>query len=399
MDATKISATDLNLSLVAGNIVSNAVEATRHLFCPFCADSHLFEFTLKEHLKQRHADQLQKHYKNTTIFCDTFTPDKTELRFIRDNLNDVCKFCGAIFLYADLLPKHIANYHGQMCLKLWQEQQQINEPVTSVDSMKLTTKIDPTILYALCSPGLSEIFDKISTRDTNSNSDVHTDKTPLKSILKKSITKSANRIICSPSSTSIRRTKNTTLVRRSSSVRRELRFDFVNENQSPENEEIISIKSQPRNNNSNGNRCKGTKSKRSGGCVKNFLLGRCITTRNKSPRRFITSTPINFLDNSDSMHLMVGNDAKQNKSWRGTIQRQRNKPLFALLERFQCAHCKRAWDNNADLLTHLDEKHKNIRKWFQADYRCGTCSATFYSNRFLVRHCHVHHTPVKRGNI
>lgn len=66
------------------------------------------------------------------------------------------------------------------------------------------------------------------------------EKTPLKGILKTSKTRSsASRIICSPSSVGIRRTINTTLVRRSSNARRELRFDFPDEDK-PKNNSIPS---------------------------------------------------------------------------------------------------------------------------------------------------------------
>lgn len=384
MSDSKSSPSELNLSLVAGNIASNAAQAVRRLFCPFCGESSLIEYTLKAHLKEMHPEQLQKYTSKSsaTIFNDANEMSVIELLEGDFDKNNACKFCGALFLHTHLLTKHIADHHGTMCLKLWQQQQQCDQNKESVKSPT------PTIFYAHCSPGLSEIFDKISTND-----DIEGIRSPLKSILKKSNTKSAaHRIICSPSSAGIRRTKNTTLVRRSSSARRELRFDFADENKALADCVMPSLKISREQ--------LQTKKRRRHGCLMSGLLfGHCMSSRKKkSSQRIITSTPNNFLSDYDAtINLMDDNDVSD-KNWRAMIRggSQRSKPLFSLLERFQCAHCKSAWENNADLLTHLNEKHRNVRRWFQADYRCGTCAATFYSNRFLVRHCHAHHTPVKR---
>lgn len=385
MSEPKSSPDDLNLSLVAGNIVSNAVQAIRYLFCPYCGESSLFEHTLKAHLKAKHPEQLQKYTKLTAMDLtetnDVSITDLIDEDFDKQNL---CAFCGAMFLHAELVPKHIADYHGAMCLNVWQQQQQVQQQSERTkDAMKL---LEPTILYAQCSPGLSELFDKFSTTDIDGG------KSPLKSILKKSNTKSAaHRIICSPSSAGIRRTKNTTLVRRSSSARRELRFDFDDENQPLADCVMPQLKV-------SRDQLQTKKRRRRGCLMSGLLFGRCMSSQEKkSPRRILTSTPNNFLGECNANTSLVDGVDANDKNWRDIIRgSQRNKPLFSLLERFQCAHCKSAWENNADLLTHLNEKHKNVRRWFQADYRCGTCSAKFYSNRFLVRHCHAHHTPVKR---
>lgn len=376
---------DFDLSLVAGNIVSNAVHAVRQLFCPFCGECSLYEHTLKAHLKATHPEQLQKYKKSTAPNnhdVDSAPPmGSTVDDFDRNNS---CIFCGAIFMYADLLPKHITDHHNANAWPQPQQQQQ-HQSEQNKDSTKL---MDPTILYAHCSPGLIHLFDQISTID-----DIDGTKSPLKSILKKSNTKSAaHRIICSPSSAGIRRAKNTTLVRRSSSARRELRFDFSDENEPLADCAMPPVKI-------SRDRLQTKKRHRHGCLMGGLLFGRCVSSRKKkSPRRIVTSTPNHFLDECDAKtDLMHGIDAID-KNWRAISHgSQRHKPLFSLLERFQCAHCKCAWENNADLLTHLNEKHKNVRRWFQADYRCGTCAATFYSNRFLVRHCHSHHTPVKRS--
>lgn len=400
MSQIKISQADLNISVIAGNIVSSAVQATRHLFCPFCADCFLFEFTLKNHLKKEHSRLLQKHCKT---FCfESATDSANSLPTIEHQFDKVCSFCGAIFLYNGLLPKHIINYHGALCFTVWEQQQQkdtiklLPGEKLSIDNYIDSASKEPTILYAECSPGISDIFDKISTDDHDSI-DLTIDRTPLKGILKKSAMKSA-RIICSPSSSCIRRTKNTTLVRSSSSARRMLQFDISGSPSPKKNESLI--KTKPKNNN-NENENFENNHKSVGRTIRKILFGRCASNlrRKKSPRKkIITSTPINFLDEQDYSQECNAYIKISNRNWKSTLQKQKNRPLFSLLERFQCAHCKQSWENNADLLTHLNEKHKHVRRWFQADYRCGMCSAKFFSNRFLVRHCHLHHTPVQRRN-
>lgn len=259
-------------------------------------------------------------------------------------------------------------------------------------------------MYARCSPGLSDLFDKFSTKETVSETpSLQRTSTPLKSILKKSTNKSAMKIICSPSSAGIRRAKNTTLVRRSSSVRRELRFDFNDENEMPVSDvpdAVAGDEKMPNNvkntsSTDDKKRNKDPKSRKRS-LVRKLFLGQCASTpQKKTQNKMVTSTPINFMDDScDSISLMSPNDKMNSRDWKAI--RQRTKPLYSYLERYQCAHCRRTWESNADLLTHLNEKHKKVRRWFLADYRCGACSAKFFSNRFLVRHCHMHHTPLKR---
>lgn len=385
MNQIKISQADLNVSVIAGNIVSNAVHATRHLFCPFCADCYFFEFTLKDHLKKEHFEMLQKHCENVTFSYEfNGNAESSKTKLTEQNFDKVCSFCGAVFLYIGLLPKHIINYHGSLSFQVWEQQQkqaskQISEGKESTDCYIDSDIKEPTIYYTKCSPGLSEIFDKISLGQT-----------PLKGILKKSATKSA-KIICSPSSTSIRRTKNATLVRCESvsSARRMLRFDVTDGSSNENNKE---------NGISFGER---KRPKSINNIIRRVLFGRCAShiRQKKSPRKeIITSTPINCLDEPDNMCVLTSH-SRTNRKRMPKLSGQRNRPLFSLLETFQCAHCKQSWESNADLLTHLNQKHKNIRRWFQADYCCGMCSAKFFSNRLLVRHCHMHHTPVQRQNI
>ncbi|KAG8257638.1 hypothetical protein J6590_045100 [Homalodisca vitripennis] len=59
---------------------------------------------------------------------------------------------------------------------------------------------------------------------------------------------------------------------------------------------------------------------------------------------------------------------------------------------FKCGLCYEDFENNAQLLNHLQCQHKGLS--LSAQYRCGACNAKFYRNSYLVRHCWFHHTPL-----
>lgn len=287
------SRAEINLSVAAASIVSNAVLVSYHLFCPFCADFYLFEFSFKDHLKREHSDLLQKHFKH---FANGINEENQYLngnRF-RKEFDSVCELCGAMFMYSGLIPKHIVNYHGSSCFGAWQRQQQIQSENPKTENFN--ERKDTTIMLAQCSPGLSEIFDNISTNDNNEEFLI--DQTPLKSILKKSV--SSARIITSPSSSCIRRIKNSSTVKKST-ARRILRFDIENYSPKKVTNEQDGIAAtnlyQPR-----VVHYTKTKSKKSvGRIVRRILFGQCASNvnANKSPTyRMVTSTPINFLDDA-----------------------------------------------------------------------------------------------------
>lgn len=228
--------------------------------------------------------------------------------------------------------------------------------------------------YVSCSPGLSDIFNTFSTNDDMIPIDIETFTAPsspkLKSILKKTPNKS-QKIICSPSSAAIRRTKSE-VCRRSLSVRRELRFG-------PDTKKSPSISG-----------ISPKKQNRSFQLRKLFRCNSMSTTKEKVDS-FITSTPINFLDDTDNYGPTL------NKKKLSSIRN--NLPLFYGIEKYQCGHCKKTWENNSDLLLHTNNHHKGVRHWLRPHYRCGICSAKFYSNKYLVRHCHLQHTPTTKRRL
>lgn len=293
MNSSKISQAELNLTVVADGIVTNAGLVSYHLFCPFCADFYLFEFTLKDHLKREHSSLIQKHFKNictnesqmNTSNCD----ESMRIRFLNE-FNHVCDLCGAMFMRAGLIPKHIINYHGSNCYAVWRQQhQKSGKPKSSsIENICEFSKNDPKEVYHKWSPGLSEMFAGITTQDCD---DFTIDRTPLKSILKKSASKSA-RIISSPSSSSIRRIKNSTSVKRSSSARRVLRFDIANT--SP-----LDLENIPFGNLVNGGNQTRKSKKSVGKIVRRILFGQCASNGKKTSHCYtVTTEPVNLIDDA-----------------------------------------------------------------------------------------------------
>ncbi|GAB0090305.1 hypothetical protein DMENIID0001_050240 [Sergentomyia squamirostris] len=262
-----------------------------------------------------------------------------------------CPICGALFFYYGLVPKHIHQRHGKAFLHQWQEE--------NGEKLARKQEKEPSIIYAACSPGLSDIFDGLTTNEKPKEPRAEIP-TPSKSILKKTPIK-GGKIIVSPSAVTIRRTKSD-YVKRCTPVRRELRFDLPAEQRRKKSpQQVEHLPPMPR-----------------GGARSSWKLsfGWRRSKSHSPPKKSTvsTSTPINALDDLADV------------------------PSFFALERFQCARCRKTWDNNADLLEHLKRNHRSARHFMRPHYRCGQCGATFYRNSYLVRHCHFHHTPLnKRG--
>uniref|UniRef100_A0A182IKG8 C2H2-type domain-containing protein n=1 Tax=Anopheles atroparvus TaxID=41427 RepID=A0A182IKG8_ANOAO len=132
-----------DLNLLVKNIVKILLTTSKYFHCPFCADEYLFEFTLKHHLLKNHERDLEKIVKS---------PDAS-IRFCESN---ICPYCGALFYYISALPKHIMNSHSRECLFKWQA-------IEKENSLARKLAADPSIQCVPCSPGLSDLFDELST--------------------------------------------------------------------------------------------------------------------------------------------------------------------------------------------------------------------------------------------
>lgn len=226
-----------------------------------------------------------------------------------------------------------------------------------------------------CSPGISDIFTTFNT--INDMVSINIESAPsspkLKSILKK--TPNKTQIIRSPASAAIRRTKSQ-LCRRSS-ARRELRFG-PDTKKSPKSPTISLISP-------------AKKHSRSFQLRKLFRCNMSMAITKDKPENFITSTPINFLDDDDFGAVV------SKKKWNSPAPS--HLPLFYGSEKFQCGNCKETWENNRDLILHVETHHKGVRHWLRPQYRCGVCKMKFYSNKYLVRHCHLQHTPTTKRRL
>lgn len=345
------------------------------LTCPFCCDEYLFEFSMKEHLKKHHSEEIRKldSWPVEQFFCD---------------------YCRAMFYYSSLIPKHIYFAHGKETLD---DHFKINN---NFQKYQIDKENEPSIKFLDCSPGLSDWFNDLDTCDSikkfkrGFNS---VDATPVstpKSILKKT-PYSGKIVILSPESAALRRTINS--LKRSASARRELRFDLPPmQGSPPEAKDAISLppltfqsppkkkfwsffssrKSPPPIN---------TK-------IKKKIRVKACKMSNRSANQMVTSTPMHGLDDSDDdgcdeLDHSIGSN------WKTALKTSHFRPLFLTAERFQCNFCQAKFDSNAELLFHQKNSHRRIS--LLPPFKCGQCSSKFYRNTHLVRHCHHQHTPSK----
>lgn len=265
------------------NIVKTLLSSSKYFHCPFCADEYLFEFTLRHHLLKNHTEDLAKIVQS---------PDSS-IKFCDSN---ICPYCGALFYYISALPKHIMNSHSRDCLIKWQT-------IVKENSLQRKFLAEPSIKCVPCSPGISDLFDELSTGSSNKkkNRTNRRDASPLyKSALKNANRMSASRRSESWVSCDFEFTKHTHVT---STARRELQFDGAVLEEAADDGGSLST---------------GKKSKRSRkrfnlralkpkGSLKKFVLSKF--TR-KYHCKIVTSTPNNFLDGSG---LTVSNSLLHNQ--------------------------------------------------------------------------------------
>lgn len=408
-------ADELDLSLAAGQVLSEVLHHTRTLFCPFCAASFLFEFTLKDHLKAEHRGDIASQLNG-----DHEAGAADDVDFLSRSIHlcqHSCPFCNAAFNHLGLIPKHIGDHHGGELLQMWQQQ------TGNAERLQAAKQHEPSILYAACSPGLSAYFQQMMSADETSNTTAAAAAAvvpKLKSILKKTPSKGASIRLTTPQlapGVTIRRSKSD-VVKRSLSVRRELRFDPTTK-RSPVSAAVTALSP----------RIGGTKKKSSsfkllrnpfsfgarkmatgGGTAAVAVIGsRPLMQSNQ----LITSTPIGLLDGDWGVGVDSRIGRSQLDNWKASVRnvaatspRSRHRLLrrndgdgaesrsVAPL-RFQCALCKLAWAHNVELLMHLRDHHRGLKHWLRPQYGCVECGTTFYSNSHLIRHCHVGHGVAK----
>ena len=369
---------DIDISIAACNILESMPR--NMLTCPFCSEEYLFEFTMKEHLKKHHSDAIQS--------LDSWPIQQF-----------FCPYCSAMFYYSNLIPKHIHFAHGKKILDAWFATDN-NLQKFQID--KENANGEPSVRLLDCSPGLSELFNDLDTCDSikkfkrDNRSFPSTPVSLPRSILKKT-PYSGKIVILSPESANLRRTINS--LKRSASARRALRFDLPPLQASPPEiskesttKLAFNLQTPPKKKfwSFFGSRKSpppiNTK-------IKKKIRAKACKMSNRTANQMITSTPRNYLDDSDDGCDELDHNETIGSNWKTALKTSNFRPLFLSAERFQCNLCETKFDTNAELLFHQKQSHKRIT--FLPPYRCGQCSSKFYRNSYLVRHCHFQHTPTK----
>ncbi|EAT43729.1 AAEL004837-PA [Aedes aegypti] len=273
-----------DLNNLVKNIVKILLSTSKYFHCPFCADEYLFEFTLRHHLLKNHEEDLSKIVQS---------PDSS-IKFCDSN---ICPYCGALFYYISALPKHIMNSHSRDCLIKWQA-------IERDSSLRKRFATEPSIRCVPCSPGLSDLFEELNTDSSRKKHRSHRRKP---SPLYKSALKNANRISASKrisgeswvscdfefTSGEAALSGSGSVGRRSNSVRRELQFDAVaSEPTSPQEPDgVCSVKKTKR-----ARKRFNLKSLKPRVGLRKYVLSKFTK---KYRCKIVTSTPNNFLDDSD----------------------------------------------------------------------------------------------------
>ncbi|KAL7646738.1 UNVERIFIED_CONTAM: hypothetical protein RMT77_001993 [Armadillidium vulgare] len=71
-----------------------------------------------------------------------------------------------------------------------------------------------------------------------------------------------------------------------------------------------------------------------------------------------------------------------------------NMKLYSPLKMFRCNGCRIKYCDNESLGSHIRSKHKGFMGLIRPHFGCGICSAKFYENKYLVKHCLQHHTSL-----
>ena len=344
------------------------------LTCPFCCNEYLFDFMMKDHIERHHKEELRR--------MDNWPVEQF-----------YCQFCSAMFYYSALIPKHIYFAHGKEKLDEHFDTSN-NFQKFQIDKENMN---EPSINFLNCSPGLSELFNDLDTCDSVKKFRLGNDSvfsTPMsrpRSILKKT-PYSGKIVILSPETVALRRTINS--VKRTASARRELRFDLPPLQKSPPvaQDEVALPPCETSPKKTKFWKLFKRSPKSMNAKIKKKIRIKACKLSNQSANNIITSTPMGLLD--DTFDSSIELDRSIDTNWKSAMKTSSFRPLFFTSERFQCNLCEAKFDSNAELLYHHKTGHRRIS--LLPPFRCGQCSATFYRNCYLVRHCQYQHTPSRK---
>jgi hypothetical protein len=322
--------------------------------CPFCSDEYLFDFTMKEHLKKHHTDEIAR--------LDSWPVEQF-----------LCPYCKATFYYSSLIPKHINFSHGKAKLDNWLDNTE-NYQKYQID------KANEKFLDR--SPGLSDLFNELDTCDSIKKFKL------TGSILKKT-PYSGKIVILSPETAVLRRTIHDLRRLEGSGARKKLRFDVpctspeIGQEASPK---ALTLQTPKK---STWNFFKTRKSPTPVNTkMKKKIRTKACKMSNRSANQILTSTPMNrWNDSSDDIQEDLDNSIGSN--WKTALKTSTFQSMLLSSERFQCNFCDVKFDCNASLLCHKKNNHKRIS--FLPSFKCGQCGSKFYRNCQLVRHCNNQH--------
>lgn len=371
-----------NVSFIANQFVSEACNVPVILYCPFCPFTCHFEFIFRDHVRKAHSSEIMTIARSVSFYFEFHA----------------CPFCHAKFYVKDLLTRHVLAKHEdsvvfqglgrnnyaqcRFCsVKLLQKH--LKRLIMHVEK-KHMTEFENFLKHQNTSVTLSskdmkffcEDMETLSSSYVNKQEENPTSKESsgkkvcrVKSILKPantplsgtpSISKNVRKCLETPNNGSYE------AIRIQNSARRKLRFDIPDSvDEDKENRRTLVHPTKEKKNKVRWfSLFKKDKRQASQICSPAF---KPALTPPKSPCEKTTSFFTKFHLENDGVSPLTTNH-------------------------FKCGLCYEDFENNAQLLNHLQLQHRGIN--LTAQYRCGACNAKFYRNSYLVRHCWYHHTPL-----
>ncbi|XP_046666228.1 uncharacterized protein LOC124358021 [Homalodisca vitripennis] len=365
-----------NISFIANQFVSEACNVPVILYCPFCCFTCHFEFIFKDHIKNSHPSEIMNIIRSNSFYIEFHA----------------CPFCHAKFYVKDLLPKHVLSKHEdsviftglgrnnyaqcRFCsfkllrkhikrLVMHVEKKHVSEFENFLKSQNTSVALSSKDMKFFCEDIEMQCASNVGKKLEKMTAEEKVKR--IKSILKPS---KVNSQCDTPQNQSI---NSLTLnngsyeaIRIQNSARRKLRFDIPES--MDEDKENNLIPNQP---------IKVKKNK-----VKWFSLFK------KEKRQLYQSSSPVFKPNMTPPK----NPCEKTTSFFTKFHLEHDGVSPLTTNHFKCGLCYEDFENNAQLLNHLQCQHKGLS--LSAQYRCGACNAKFYRNSYLVRHCWFHHTPL-----
>ncbi|XP_054276041.1 uncharacterized protein LOC128995152 [Macrosteles quadrilineatus] len=372
-----------NISFIANQFISEACNVPVVLYCPFCCFTCHFEFIFKDHIKNSHPTEIMNIAKSTNYYFEFHA----------------CPFCHAKFYVKDLLPKHVLHKHEDSVVFLGLGRN--NYAQCRFCSFKLLQKHVKRLIMHVEKKHMNELENFLKHQNTSitlSSKDMKFFCEDIEDLNSADDDKAMKKPTASRSGGKVKRVKSILkppkdpleemnlhdenrcavtppnngsyeAIRIQNSARRKLRFDIPESiDEDKENTGMVDLNKEKKNKIRWFSLFKKEKKPQ----TQLSSAFKPITTPPKNPCEKTTSFFTKFHLENDGISPLTTNH-------------------------FKCGLCHEDFENNAQLLNHLQYHHRGLN--LTAQYRCGACNAKFYRNSYLVRHCWFHHTPLclKKG--